>query len=113
MVQLQSASRLIIPAEFGTTADVENADGTLVPGGFKVKFKTYIGRWSLSTTSLLEESESASTKNFIIIVHHRANWDDVTAVKFQGNIYSIEAVNQDPFQNPTAYDQITIRKVDA
>lgn len=113
MVQLQSSSRLIIPAEFGTTEDTENADGTLIPGAFKAKFKTYIGRWSLPTTSLLEESESINTKNFIIVVHHRANWDDVTAVKFQGNVYSIGMVNQDQFQNPTAYDQITIRKVDA
>ena len=47
----------------------------------------------------------------MIVCHHRRSWDGITHAKMHDVIYEVTEINQDSFQNPTAYDQLILSKV--
>lgn len=119
MVQLQNADRLTQTISFGTVDQSINDDGFAITDENGMPAETFkqigtptlCGRWSLNTTQAIQMAGLNKSQSFMVIAHHRRSWDGITHAKLNGILYEITGINQDPFQNPTAFDQITLSRV--
>ncbi|MDH5099754.1 phage head closure protein [Lactobacillus kefiranofaciens] len=111
MVQLQNPDRLNQKISFGTVTDDEDANGVPQNIFSKIGSSTLCGRWSLTTNQIIQLAGLKQTSTIIVVVHHRNNWNGVTHAWFNGELYQVTNIAQDPFRNQTAYDLITLAKV--
>lgn len=119
MVQLQNADRLTQIIVFGTVEQAFDSDGYAVTDENGLPHESFkaigtpilCGRWNLSTSQVMQEVGLNQAQSFIVIVHHRRDWEGITHALLHKKLYEVTYINQDPFQNPTAYDQITLSKV--
>lgn len=112
MVQLQNSDRLSREIVFGTMAE-SDADEDFPTTEFKQIGKhTLCGNWSLTTNQLIQMEGLNLTGTIIVVVHHRRSWDGITRAKLGPKLYEVTNITQDPYNNPTAYDLITLRQVD-
>lgn len=112
MVQLQNADRLNVVLELGTTDDsAVDEDGAPVIA-FKSLYRVLGGKWTLTTSQIVQQEGLGRTDTSIYIVRHRPNYDGVTQAKIGDKVYDISDINQDPFNNPTAFDQLTLKETD-
>lgn len=111
MVQLQNADRLNTIIEFGKTdeTDVDEDGAPIVQ--FKPVYRALAGKWSLSTSQMLQQEGLDKMHTCMFIVRHRSNYDGITQARSNTEIYDITDINQDPFNNYTAYDLITLKEV--
>lgn len=111
MVQLQNPDRLTTSIELGTAEEGydENDNSTL---NFQRILRTACGRWSLGTGQMIQQQGLNLTGSIIVVVHHRNSWPRVTHARFNGQIYEVAQINPDSFMNQTAYDLISLRKVE-
>lgn len=111
MVQLQNPDRLNQTIEFGTIDDTDvDVNGVLKNTFKQIGHPTLCGRWSLTTAQMLQVGLQ-QTATVIVVCHHRRSWKDITHAEYNGDIYSVSNINQDPYRNATAYDLITLTKV--
>lgn len=112
MVQLQNPDRLTAPINFGTVDDQDyDVNGVLKNTFVQVRNPTLCGRWHLTTSQMIQQAGNQDTSTFIVVVHHRRSWDDITHAQLNGVLYKVSDINQDPYRNPTAYDLLTLTKV--
>ena len=112
MVQLQNSDRLNQAIEFGTIDDQDyDVNGVLKNTFVVIGNPTLCGRWKLTTSQMVERDGLQRTDSFIIVVHHRRSWDGITHAKLGETIYQVSDINPDSYQNPTAYDLLTLTKV--
>ena len=111
MVQLQSWDRLIHKIVFGTVDDTEDDNGIPTNEFKSLTAPTLCGRWGLTTTQMIQNQGHHHDESFIVVIHHRRNYDGITHAQYNGKLYEVSDINQDPFQNPTAGDLITLTKV--
>ena len=112
MVQLQNPDRLTEPINFGTVADQDyDVNGVLKNTFVPIGKSTLCGRWHLTTSQMIQQAGLQRTDSFIIVVHHRRSWDGITHAKLNETIYQVSDINPDSYQNPTAYDLLTLTKV--
>lgn len=112
MVQLQNPDRLTQQIEFGTIDDQDyDINGVLKNTFVPIGKHTLCGRWKLNTTQMIQQAGVQRTNSFIIVVHHRKSWEGITHAKLNGIIYEVSDINPDSYQNPTAYDLLTLTKV--
>ena len=111
MVQLQNPDRLTTSIELGTAEEGydENDNSTL---NFQRILHTACGRWSLGTGQMIQQQGLNLTGSIIVVVHHRNSWPRVTHARFNWQIYEVAQINPDSFMNQTAYDLISLRKVE-
>lgn len=119
MVQLQNADRLTEIITFGTVnqaidddgiADIDE-NGMPVENFQQIGTPVLCGRWSLSTSQLIEQSGLSKSDAFLVVVHHRESWDGITHAKYRNKIYEVTHIDSDSFRNPTAFDRLTLSKV--
>lgn len=111
MVQLQNADRLNTIIEFGTVEDVENENMVKVPT-FVSKFKALCGLYSLSTNQLIELTGLNKNDVRIYLTHKRRSWNGITRARVNNELYKITNISPDPYNNPTAYDRITLQEAE-
>lgn len=111
MVQLQTSDRLNQVIKFGTIEDGEDDNGMQTKVFIQIGKPTLCGQWSLSTNQMIQMAGLNQTQNMIVVVHHRNNWSGITDAKLNGQQYHVSNIYQDPYNNPTAYDQIVLKKV--
>ena len=119
MVQLQNADRLTEIITFGTVNQAIDDDGFpitdengLQTDNFKqIGTPSLCGRWHWNTTQAIQAQGLNRVNSFMIVCHHRRSWDGITHAKMHDVIYEVTEINQDSFQNPTAYDQLILSKV--
>lgn len=113
MVQLQNSDRLTREIVFGTMDDGSSDDSDFATPQFvQIGKHTLCGNWSLTTNQFIQNAGNNLTGTFMIVVHHRNNWDGITRAKLGGKLYKVTDIQQDQFRNPTAYDQIILKRVD-
>lgn len=111
MVQLQNSDRLNRIISFGTVTDDEDQNGVPTNKFQQIGGHTLCGGWSLSTNQVIQLNTGLQQSSaFMIVVHHRNNWDGITHAQLNGELYEVRNINPDPFRNPTAYDQLTLVK---
>ena len=111
MVQLQNPDRLTQVIKFGTIDDVEDINGSPVKKFVKIGKPTLCGNWQLTTNQIIQMDGLDKKQSFIVIVHHRKSWSGITHAELSGEQYNVANIYQDPYNNPTAYDQIVLKKV--
>lgn len=113
MVQLQNPDRLTFSIHFGTVDDQDHdINGVLKNKFVQIGNPTLCGRWNLNTSQMIQQAGNQDTSTSIVVVHHRRSWDGITHAKLNGVLYKVSDINQDPYRNPTAYDLLTLTKVD-
>lgn len=113
MVQLQNADRLNQVIKFGTVKKSMDENGFPTYDFQQLGGSTLCGNWSLNTSQMIQVNNgSSSTPIKLVVCHHRRSWSGITHAEFNNQLYMISGINQDPYRNPTAYDQITLTKVD-
>ena len=110
MVQLQEANRLNTVIEFGTVKSSINRTRGVTEKSFVAKFKTLGGIYSLNASQIVQAVSSDWNSTVIYLVHHRRNWDDIDLAKIGNQLFEVTGIFSDPYINPTAYDQVTLRK---
>lgn len=111
MVQLQNADRLNQVIKFGTIDDVEDINGSPVKKFVQIGKPTLCGNWQLTTNQIIQMDGLDKKQSFIVIVHHRKSWSGITHAELNGEQYNVANIYQDPYNNPTSYDQIVLKKV--
>ena len=113
MVQLQNPDRLTQLIVFGTINDQDyDINGVLKNTFAPIGNPTLCGIWSLTTSQMIQQAGNQSTDAFIVVVHHRQSWEKITHVRLSNIVYKVSNINQDPYRNQTAYDLLTLTKVD-
>ncbi len=111
MVQLQNPDRLIMSIELGTAEEtVDENDNPKLE--FHRIIHTTCGRWQPNTSQMIESEGLNLTNSQIVVVHHKTNWPTITHARFNGQLYEVVQFNQDAYINQTAYDLISLRKVE-
>ena len=111
MVQLQNSDRLNQVIKFGTIDDVEDINGSPVKKFVQIGKPTLCGNWQLTTNQIIQMDGLDKKQSFIVIVHHRKSWAGITHAELNGEQYNVANIYQDPYNNPTVYDQIVLKKV--
>lgn len=111
MVQLQNPDRLNMIIEFGDVEEATDENDNPITEFIK-KIRTRCGRWSLSTSQMIQSAGQNLTHTIIVVVHHKRDWNGITHAKFAGVLYEVTQINADPYINPTAYDLISLREVE-
>ena len=111
MVQLQSWDRLIHKITFGTVEDAEDDNGMPSNEFKQLTTPTLCGHWGLTTSQMIQNRGLHHDDSFIVVIHHRRNYDGITHAMLNNKLYQVSDINPDPFQNPTAADLITLTKV--
>ena len=111
MVQLQNPDRLNQVIKFGTIDDGEDINGSPVKKFVQIGKPTLCGNWQLTTNQIIQIDGLDKKQSFIVIVHHRKSWAGITDAELNGEQYNVANIYQDPYNNPTAYDQIVLKKV--
>lgn len=112
MVQLQNPDRLTESINFGTVDDQDyDVNGVLKNTFVQIGNPTLCGRWSLTTSQMIQQTGNQSTNTLIVVVHHRQSWEKITHARLSNIVYKVSNVNQDPYRNQTAYDLLTLTKV--
>lgn len=111
MVQLQNSDRLNLSIELGTVQETtDDNDNPILD--FQRLIHTRCGRWSLTTGQMIEQFGLNTTDSIIVVVHHKNLWPTITHARFLSQLYEVTQINSDAYQNPTAYDLLSLRKVD-
>lgn len=111
MVQLQTSDRLNQIIKFGTIKDSEDINGVPFNEFVQIGKPTLCGNWQLTTNQIIQQDGLDKKQSFIVICHHRKSWVGITDAKLNGQQYHVSNIYQDPYNNPTAYDQIVLKKV--
>lgn len=111
MVQLQASDRLNQIIKFGTIKDGEDINGVPFNEFVQIGKPTLCGNWQLTTNQIIQQDGLDKKQSFIVICHHRKSWVGITDAKLNGQQYHVSNIYQDPYNNPTAYDQIVLKKV--
>ena len=111
MVQLQTSDRLNQVIKFGTIEDGEDVNGMPTKVFSQIGKPTLCGNWQLTTNQIIQQDGLDKKQSFIVICHHRKSWVGITDAKLNGQQYHVSNIYQDPYNNPTAYDQIVLKKV--
>ena len=111
MVQLQNPDRLNQVIKFGTIDDGEDINGSPVKKFVQIGKPTLCGNLQLTTKQIIQQDGLDKKQSFIVICHHRKSWSGITDAEWNGQQYHVGNIYQDPYNNPTAYDQIILTKV--
>lgn len=114
MVQLQNPDRFNQNGKivkFGTAVKKRDANGFPTYQFEAIGGPTLCGGWGLTTSQMIQQKGLQDTDSFIIVVHHRNNWDKITHAWLNNQLYEVTNKAIDPFNNPTAYDRLTLTKV--